>query len=528
VGGRPWAGKGAGPMLFLSSQRVGRRLSASFGRPPGRPLPPPRGPALTAARTAQGNGPPFGPALDSSYAGLIAARYAHYKNDIERIMAESKNRMRARQRKRVEDRWPQLHPHQVPDWYRDMFASEDKVVLPGEGKNWIWKCLTAETTDLAYTFKSWRRLQEPYRNIRAFSFRGMLRSDINRRLLFPDLTVVLCVSSAFSFYNAYLAPTGTVIPGLHRTYEFVLHSNMLCLPMEPFVMVATAVGLLVTFRTQTSYARFVEARNIWAKTSANCRELYARILARIPTPRSKDPKIWEAREHGAKLVQSFPHALKYHVTPDGCNLDLDAASLETEEEIYKQKREHLREELQLIWDFNDKEERFIAEGILDDDITNWPLHICHELGRLNATRFASPNAGGLAPPNSEGIDTRIMVLQQIIADCEKLIQTPIYTPYTMFTNRVIFLFICALPPALYPLMGPVLGPITNVGIAWIFFGIDDIGRRVEMPFDNLPLWQFVDKIDQTCEQLRWNAEELERQSENQAILARSSYRMLNH
>lgn len=449
-----------------------------------------------------------------------------YKTNIDKIMAQSKERARARVRKRVQARWPQLNKNQVPDWYRHLFRCEDKVVLPGEGKNWIWKSLTAETVDLAYSFKSWKRQQEPYRNIAALSPMEMVRSDVNRRLLFPDLTVVLCVSSAFSFYNAYLAPTGTVIPGLHRTHEFVLHSNMLCLPMEPFVMVATAIGLLVTFRTQTSYARFSEARNIWATTSANCRELCARILSRIPTPRSKDPRIWEARMHGAKLAQSFPHALKYHVTPDGCNLDLDAAQ-ETEEDVYRLKREHLREELQLIWDFGEAEERFIVEGILDDSITNWPLHICHELSRINATMYASPNAGGLAPPNSEGIDTRIMALQQAIADCEALVQTPIYTPYTMFTNRVIFLFVCALPPALYPLMGPLLSPICNTLIAWIFFGIDDIGRRVEMPFDNLPLWQFVDVIDTTCEQIMWNADELEYDAESKSVYTRSSYRMLS-
>lgn len=426
-----------------------------------------------------------------------------FKTAIDEIMERTKQRKRERLKQKIQDRWPQLHDHQVPVWYKKCFLSQDKVILPGQGKNWIWKTLTAETTDLIYTFKSWDRLHAPYRNVRLVTPMSMLRSDVNRRLLFPDLFSVLCISSLFCFYNANVVSMGTIIPGLHGAREFLLHSNMLCLPVEPFLTVGTFIGLIVTFRTNTSYARYRDARDMWSRTVANCREICSRVLVRIPMQRglhgSNDEKILAARVHGAKLAQTFPHALKYHITADGCNLDLFAEHETDVSEINRQKRQHLREELELIWDFSESEERMIAESILDDSVTNWPLHVCHELSRINATLYSAPNAGGLAPPNAEGLDSRIAALQQIVTDCEKVLQTPIYTSYTNFTSRMIFLWACTLPTALYPLIGPVATPLATVAISWVYFGIDDIGRRVEIPFKHRPLWQYCADVDHTCE-----------------------------
>jgi len=167
----------------------------------------------------------------------------------------------------------------------------------------------AQTTDLVYKFRSWNRLRSPYRYLSCFTPLGFLKSDIVRRMVFPDLTFLAMTSSALCLYNEVV-----VDPSL-----------VLLLPIEPFTITSMAVGLLVTFRTQTSYARYNEARQLWNVTASRSRELYSRILARVPTPRDNgtvQSEILRQRMYGAKLAQTFPHALKYHITVDGDNADL--------------------------------------------------------------------------------------------------------------------------------------------------------------------------------------------------------------
>jgi predicted membrane chloride channel (bestrophin family) len=38
-------------------------------------------------------------------------------------------------------------------------------------------------------------------------------------------------------------------------------------------------------------------------------------------------------------------------------------------------------------------------------------------------------------------------------------------------------------------------------VALFLFGLEDVGTRIEQPFDSLPLWQYCDTIDASCKQL---------------------------
>merc|ERR1712217_473696 len=103
-------------------------------------------------------------------------------------------------------------------------------------------------TDPIYDFRRWRRLQDPWRYASNFAKpMEWVKSDVVRRLIIPDLPLVFLSSSALSAYNAFFAPPGYIF----------------CLRPEPFMLTAIAIGLLVTFRTQTSYSRYSEAVRIW-------------------------------------------------------------------------------------------------------------------------------------------------------------------------------------------------------------------------------------------------------------------------
>merc|ERR1711879_1008290 len=86
--------------------------------------------------------------------------------------------------------------------------------------------------------------------------------------------------------------------------------------MECFTLTSVALGLLVTFKTQTCYTRFTEGRALWGKLIQQSRCLASRILTRVP---DQGPQTSQARMKALKLVRTLPITLKYHLTEDGCN-----------------------------------------------------------------------------------------------------------------------------------------------------------------------------------------------------------------
>lgn len=157
--------------------------------------------------------------------------------------------------------------------------------------------------------------------------------------------------------------------------------------------------------------------------------------------------------------------------------------------------------LPMIWNFDDLEELAIVNRMLHEDVLNWPQHVCHEISYLIATEYVAPNAGGMGAPNAEGLNTLVTSLQRCTAASENIAHTPIYTPYTVFTGRVLYSWVHVLPFVFIGVAGPVATPVLSIAAAFLFLGIDDIGQRVEQPFALLPLWQYCDVVDQDCLQL---------------------------
>ena len=73
--------------------------------------------------------------------------------------------------------------------------------------------------------------------------------------------------------------------------------------------------------------------------------------------------------------------------------------------------------------------------------------------------------------------------------------------YSRHLSRFLFVWTNSLPLVLYPLVGPTGTVPVSLVLGYFFLGIEDIGVRTEQPFDLLPLWQYVDGIDASCEQI---------------------------
>merc|ERR1712151_1482732 len=162
------------------------------------------------------------------------------------------------------------------------------------------------------------------------------------------------------------------------------------------------------------------------------RSLASRIVHRIPAYRGGDRmRVLRARTHALKLVKSFGHTVKYSVTEDGCNPHIEISKDTSQADINAMTTAALRAELETFWDVADVEEAALVEKILTLDC-NRPLVVLNELVRINSTIFSDPLRGGLDPVNSAEIDRSITVLHHILGRCERILRTPIYTPYTKF------------------------------------------------------------------------------------------------
>ncbi len=94
----------------------------------------------------------------------------------------------------------------------------------------------------------------------------------------------------------------------------VLHWNWLALPHIPLSLFGSAIGIIVAFRNQSSYARWWEARTLWGAVVNNSRS-WARQVTTIMVP-SNDAEAEELKEYQRRLVYhtiAYVIALRQHL-----------------------------------------------------------------------------------------------------------------------------------------------------------------------------------------------------------------------
>lgn len=356
-----------------------------------------------------------------------------------------------------------------------------------QSRNAVARWLRGTPIDVDYDFRRWRRHQVATRHLQLWSVRNVFRWDLLRRLIFPDLLWLGSVSGLLCVYNVHMANLAT---------------GALSLPLVSVTLPSFALGLLITFKTQSGYHRFIEGRELWNGLLRESRSLSSRILLRVPgTAGIECTPVYDAQQYALKLIRCFAIALKYHLTEDGCNPHIQLGSRTTEEDVRQATTRAFKAELRCIWDARVAEERGFLDRITSTTAANRPLQILHELELLNSSVFCVPKLGGLDPPAANEVDRSITKLHNVLGACEKILRTPIYTPYTRFTSRFLFIWCNLLPLALFPVVGPDLTVPLTLTISFFMLGIEDIGSRVEQPFDVLPLWQYCEEVDNSLAQL---------------------------
>jgi len=236
------------------------------------------------------------------------------------------------------------------------------------------------------------------------------------------------------------------------------------IPSTAHALVGTALGLLLVFRTNSSYDRFWEGRKQWGGIVNECRNL------------ARQTSVWLAND--PKLAQdiidwtiAFPFATMQRLRK-GSGIGTPFHHLSSEE----------------VTQVNASQ--------------NSPLAIA----RIITARILAAHQGDLIDGRQMMmLDQNVQLLVDYLGACDRIRATPLPFAYTVHLRRVLIVYCLSLPLALIRDYGWGTVPTTML-ISYSLFGIEEIGVEIEDPFgltaNDLPLESICDGIQSQLAEIR--------------------------
>jgi putative membrane protein len=223
------------------------------------------------------------------------------------------------------------------------------------------------------------------------------------------------------------------------------------------LLVGTALGLLLVFRTNASYDRFWEGRKMWGSIINETRNLGRSISVYLAV----SP---ELVKRGIGWAIAFPYATMYYLRANkglGSSIDL----------------------------LPPDEVRTALES------NQLPLAVSRRLSEV----FAEARKRGLISDYLQmTLDQNAQLLIDYMGACERIHRTPLPFAYVVHLRRALILFCYTLPFALLETFGWLM-PVVTLVVTYIFLGIEEIGVEIEDPFgyddNDLPLERFCQTIE---------------------------------
>lgn len=279
--------------------------------------------------------------------------------------------------------------------------------------------------------------------------------------LFDEVIIVSSVALFCILWNGILVTGFTDFGGVqHDALVGIPSFLMMKLPLEPFTLSSSALGLLLVFRTNSSYARWWEARGCWGLIINHSRNIMR--IASAWSLQSATPENSAERKRKLSNVATaaweFPRALTRHL--------LRAA--EDEDDFQREMRTAL--------------DPAKAEYLIG--VRHRPTRALYDL----STAVQDLNLSFLKKIE---IDKSITVLINQAGACEKILSAPVPLVYNRHTARMLSAWLLLLPFGLYQPMSSTwnhLGLIPTVAvISFFFFGIEELAVQLEEPFSILPM-----------------------------------------
>ncbi|XP_027906070.1 UPF0187 protein At3g61320, chloroplastic [Vigna unguiculata] len=289
-----------------------------------------------------------------------------------------------------------------------------------------------------YTHLNWRDHRSSLRHLRH------LLSSLSSRVilsLVPPVLFFTGFAAAIASYNQALI--------LHILPDFLplLHSSSL-----PYQLTAPALALLLVFRTEASYARFVEGKKAWTNVIAGTHDFARQAAAILDDVDNADFSLKHAL---LQYIIAFPIALKCHV-------------------LYGS---DIRRDLQDLLEVDD-----LAVVMNSKHQPRCIIEFISQSIRLLKLEDSRRNV----------LESKISCFHEGIGICEQLMGIPIPLSYTRLTSRFLVLWHLTLPIILWDDCHWIVIPATFISAASLFC-IEEVGVLIEEPFPMLALDELCQK-----------------------------------
>ena len=292
----------------------------------------------------------------------------------------------------------------------------------------------------SFTFHRWASHRSTARYIR--HMKGIFQSSIVRGLAQPLLSVA-GIATIVCMYEDLLSDG--VFPG---------YMPSLLMPTAPFDLTSFALALLLVFRTNTSYDRWLEVCTVWSGLGNRARDTMRQMISHLSDSSGEVNPLAGAM---CRWLIAYYRALKCEVVE---NSDL---SREIEDVLTPAEADML---------LSARHRPSFALSVLTELGAAAPLRESHRI------RF----------------DENLTYFEDAVGTCERILTTPIPLSYTRHTSRFMVIWLSALPLGLYGTCGWATIPLSMV-ITFLLLGIDEIGVQIEEPFGLLPLDDVCDEIE---------------------------------
>ncbi|KAG5037004.1 hypothetical protein JHK86_017844 [Glycine max] len=283
-----------------------------------------------------------------------------------------------------------------------------------------------------YTHQNWRDHRSSLRHLRH------VFSSLSSRVilsLVPPVLFFTAFAAAIAAYNEALL--------LHLLPDFL---PLLRASSLPYQLTAPALALLLVFRTEASYSRFVEGKKAWTIVIAGTHDFARQVSAVVVDDGGCNFAIKHALLH---YIIAFPIALKCHVLY-GSDVRSDL--------------QHLLEVDDLAVVMNSKHRPRCIIEFISQSIRLLKL----EESRRNA------------------LESKMTCFHEGIGICDQLMGIPIPLAYTRLTSRFLVLWHLTLPIILWDDCHWIVVPATFISAASLFC-IEEVGVLIEEPFATLAL-----------------------------------------
>ena len=252
------------------------------------------------------------------------------------------------------------------------------------------------------------------------------------------------------------------------------------LPVAPFQLASSALGLLLVFRTNASYQRWLEARKAWGKIISQSRNMIRMTCTFVD---DTQPTTQDRLKYLSLSLWLYSRSIMNKLSGSADEVPyIDAV-----------------------------EKSFMSmEDMMSVDKNLFLTQVITSPDRSVATLMELSLALNNVPIDEKRrveIDKSLVIISDQQSECERIFSSPVPLVYTRHTARFLSFYVLTLPFALYDQFRAAgdlifasccLVPASAI-LSLFLFGIEELAVQLEEPFSILPMEEFCNKINEASE-----------------------------